>query len=182
MNNPRGRVEKFLHRAKRGPTFICVVCNRSPCATSVMEFQFNKYNLDLIGIIHKVTNNDTTYICKTCHSSLKKSQISAQAVCNRLEIFETPAKIKNLTRLERILITRRSLSKKVTNITKGQFQKLKGAICNILIDTSDITNVLSHGAESSGFIMVKLKRKLNFRVKFVSVLFHQNLFVWLFPT
>ena len=142
-----------------------------------MEFQFNKYNLDLIGIIDKVTNNHTTYICKTCHSYLKKSHISAQAVCNRLEIFETPAKIKNLTRLERILITRRILSKKVTNITKGLFQKLKGAICNILIDTSDITNVLSHGADSNGLIMVKLKRKLNFRVKFVSVLFHQSQFV-----
>ena len=89
--NPQGRAKKFLHLAKRGPTFICVVCNRCLYARSVMEFQFNKYNLDLTGIIHKVTKNDTTYICNTCHSYLKKSHIAAQAVCNKLQIFKAPA-------------------------------------------------------------------------------------------
>ena len=46
---------------------------------------------------------------------------------------------------------------------KGQFPKLKGAICNIPIETMDITNTLPQGADSSGLLMVKLKRKLNFR-------------------
>ena len=36
---------------------------------------------------------------------------------------------------------------------KGQFQKLKGPICNILL----------HSADSSGLIMAKLKHKLSFR-------------------
>ena len=53
LNNPQGEVEKFLHLAKREPTFICVVCNRCLYARSVMEFQFNRYNLDLTGIITK---------------------------------------------------------------------------------------------------------------------------------
>ena len=124
-----------------------------------MEFQFNKYNLILAGIIHKVTKNNTTYICNTYHSYLNKSHIPAQAICNKLQIFEAPAEIKNLNRLERILIERRILFKKVTIMPKAQFPKLKGAICSIPIDTSDITNVLPHGAHSSGLIMVKLKRK-----------------------
>ena len=46
---------------------------------------------------------------------------------------------------------------------KSHFQKLKGAICNIATDTSDITNNLPHGADSIGLIMVKLKHKLSFR-------------------
>ena len=99
MNNSQRKVEKFLYLARRGPTFIYVVCNRCRYAKSVMEFQFNKYNLDLIGIIHKVTKNDTTYICNTCHSYHKKSQIPAQAVFNKLQIFEAPAEIRNLSRL-----------------------------------------------------------------------------------
>ena len=41
--------------------------------------------------------------------------------------------------------------------------KLKGAICNIPIDTSDITNVFPHGTDSSGLIIAKLKCKLSFR-------------------
>ena len=80
----------------------------------------------------------------------------------RQQVFST-AEIKNLNRLERILIARRILLKKVTIMPKSQFPKLKSAICNIAIDTSDITNVLPHGADSSGLIIVKLKRKLSFR-------------------
>ena len=153
-NSPQGRVEKFLHFTKRGPTFICVVWNRCIYASSVMEFQFNKYNFDLTAI---------TYICNTCHSYLKKSHIPAQAICNKLQIFEAPAEIKNLTRLKHILIARRILFEKVTIMPKGQFQKLKGAICNTAIDTSAITNVLPHSPDSDSLIMVKPKHKLSFR-------------------
>ena len=64
---------------KRKFLYAYVVCNRCLYAKSVMEFQFNKYNLDLTVIIHKITKNDTTYICSTCHSYLKKSHITAQA-------------------------------------------------------------------------------------------------------
>ena len=128
-----------------------------------MGFQFNKYNFDLTAIIHKVTKKDTTYICNTCHSYLKKSHIPVQAVCNKLQIFEAPAEIKNWNRLKHILIARRILFEKVTIMLKGQFQKLKGAICNIAIDTSAIINVLPHSADSNGLIMVKPKQKLSFR-------------------
>ena len=68
-----------------------------------------------------------------------------------MQIFEAPAEIKNLNRLKRILIGRRILFKKVTITPKGQFLKLKGAICNIKV------------ADSNGLIMVKLKRKLSYR-------------------
>ena len=40
---------------------------------------------------------------------------------------------------------------------KGRFPKLKGSICNIPIDLADIINVLPYGADSNGFVVVKLK-------------------------
>ena len=46
---------------------------------------------------------------------------------------------------------------------KGQFPKLKSAICNIPIETMDITNTLLQGADSSELLIVKLKRKLIFK-------------------
>ena len=49
---------------------------------------------------------------------------------------------------------------KVAIMPKGQFPQLKDAICNIPIETMDITN--TQGGDSSGLLMVKLKRKLNF--------------------
>ena len=46
---------------------------------------------------------------------------------------------------------------------KGQTPKLKGSICNVPINTSDIVNTLPQGADSNGILMVKLKRKLMYR-------------------
>ena len=127
------------------------------------EFKCDKYNLDLTNIIHSVAVSSTDYIYKTCHNSLKKSCIPVQAVCNKLLIFLPPDELKNLNRLERVLISQHILFKKVAIMPKGQFSKLKGALCNIPIETMDITNTLPQGGDSSELLIVKLKRKLNFR-------------------
>ena len=97
--------------------------NRCLYARSQMEFQFTKYNLNLTGIIHKVTKNDTNYICHRCHRYLKKPHIPAQVVSNKLQIFEVLTEIKNLNRLERILIARRILFKKFNNYSKESVHK-----------------------------------------------------------
>ena len=47
---------------------------------------------------------------------------------------------------------------------KGNFPKLKGSICNVPIDTVDISDVLPRGADSNGLVVIKLKRKLAYRV------------------
>lgn len=46
---------------------------------------------------------------------------------------------------------------------KGQSPKMKGAICNVPLETGDVCNNLPRGADSSGVIMLKLKRKMVFR-------------------
>ena len=105
------RVEAFLKLDKQGPDCVCVVCNRCLYPRSVTEFKCGKNNLDLTSIIHPVAVNSTDYICKTCHNSLKKSCIPVQTVCNKLHIFLTPDELKNLNRLERVLISRLSLKR-----------------------------------------------------------------------
>ena len=42
-------------------------------------------------------------------------------------------------------------------------QRLKGALCNILVDVSDVCNTLPRPAGSNDIIIVKLKRKLQYR-------------------
>ena len=44
-----------------------------------------------------------------------------------------------------------------------QSAKLKGALCNIPIDVVDICNTLPRPADNNGIIIVKLKRKLQYR-------------------
>ena len=104
-----------------------------------MEYQFSKYNFDVTGIIHEVTTN-------TIADS--KPGIPAQAICNRLNDFEPPPVIKNLSRLERISIARKNLFQNVTIMLKCQIPKLSDAKCIIPIDTSYVSKVFPHGTDS----------------------------------
>ena len=46
---------------------------------------------------------------------------------------------------------------------KGQQRKIKGAICNIPVECDQTCNILPRPPERSGIILLKLKRKLEFR-------------------
>ena len=46
---------------------------------------------------------------------------------------------------------------------KGQQIKVKGAICNVPVECDETCKVLPRPPERSGIIMLKLKRKLEFR-------------------
>ena len=103
------------------------------------------------------------YICLTCHGHLKRQNEPPQAACNKLNIASPTEILSNLDRLERVLISRRILFKKVSIMPKGKFPKLRGSICNIPIESDNITNVLSRGADSNGLLIVKLKPKSSYR-------------------
>ena len=68
-----------------------------------------------------------------------------------------------LKRLERVLISKIILFKKVNVMSKGNFPKLKGSICGVPIDAGDISDVLPRGGDINGLVVIKLKRKLTFR-------------------
>lgn len=51
-------------------------------------------------------------LSQTCHKSLKKGHLPAPAVSNKLYVPFQPADLKNLNRLERVLISRKSFIKK----------------------------------------------------------------------
>ena len=80
-----------------------------------------------------------------------------QAVSNNLKTPFDRKILSNLNRLERLLISRRILFKKIGIMSKGQFHTLKGSICNIRVNTSGIIILLPHGADSNGLVVVKLK-------------------------
>ena len=104
--------------------------------------------------------NKKGFICHKCHKALKKVRIHVKAVSNNLKISFVPKILLNLIRLERILISRRILFKKIAIMSKEQFPKLKGSICNIPVNTLGITNVLPHSADSNGLVVDKIKMKV----------------------
>ena len=122
-------MEIFLSLSSQGPTLVCVCCHRCMYERSVHKFHKDKFKYDSVGKIHISSNLNV--ICKTCHVTMKRGKLPAQTVVNKLEIFEPPELIKNMNRLEHVLISRRILFKKVSIMPKGNFPKMKGSICNI---------------------------------------------------
>ena len=48
-------------------------------------------------------------------------------------------------------------------MTKGQFSKIKGAVCNVPVEADSMCNIVPRGTDSNGLILMKLKRKLSYR-------------------
>ena len=163
VKRPDERIKLFSQLCKEGPVFVCVICNRCFYEKSIKKFNKDHYKLDNLDELIYNVNNIDMYICQTCDRHMRKQQIPVQAVWNKLGLFKIPEVLSNLNRLEKVLIARRILFKKVSIMPKGRFPKLKGSICNIPIETAEVTNVLPRGADSNGLIVVKLKRKLSYR-------------------
>ena len=107
--------------------------------------------------------DDKEYVCKTCHSKILKGKIPCQAIRNNMYVDEIPAELASLEKLEQILIAQRIVFEKIIIMPKGQQRKIKGAICNVPVECDETCKVLPRPPERSGIIMLKLKRKLEFR-------------------
>ena len=114
-------------------------------------------------IVQPNTQNDKEYICKTCHSKVIKGKVPCQAVYNDMFADDIPTELSTLEKLEQILIAQRIVFEKTVVMPKGQQRKIKGAIRNVSVECDKICQTLPRAPESSGIILLKLKRKLQFR-------------------
>ena len=81
-----------------------------------------------------------------------------QAVFNKMSLDPIPDELKDLNKLEKILIPKRIILKKIAIMNrKGEFAKTKRNICNIPIEAANTYNNLPRPAASNGLIVVKLK-------------------------
>ena len=155
-------IQKFKKQFKSGPFYICCMCNRTLYKKSVVILQKNKYSRqDCFMLQHSFDGKN--YICRTCHAKLLKDQQPCQAVVNNIFVDETPTELAALEKLEQILVAQRIVFEKIVIIPKGQQRKIKGAICNVPVECSQTCNVLPRPPDRSGIILLKLKRKLQFR-------------------
>lgn len=91
-------------------------------------------------------------ICRTCHNNL------SQVVKNKLQPFNLSERYKNFWKLEKVLIAKKLLLKKVSIMPKGQFPKM------VLIETVNISSLLPSQVDCNGMIIVQLKRALEYWV------------------
>ena len=99
------------------------------------------------------------YISKTCHKKLLKNKMPCQAVCNKLEVYGIPEELSCLNKLE--TIAQQISFQKILIMQKGQQKKIRD-VCNVPVDYDTVCKSLPLPPSSSGFVMIKLKRKIEF--------------------
>ena len=99
----------------------------------------------------------------TRNSKVKQGKVPCQAVINNMYVDDTPVEFASLEKLEQILIAQRIVFVKIIVMPKGQQRKVKGAICNEPVECDQTSSLLPHPPERPGIILLKLKRKLQFR-------------------
>ena len=157
-------IQQFNRDIREGPYYICVVCNRLLYRKTVLEFKKDKYNSSSCLFTSVTSFNGNMYICNTCHITIrKKNKTPCQAVYNNLEVDDVPPELASLEKLEQILVSQRIVFQKIVVMPKGQQRKIRGAICNVPVSCEEMCHVLPRPPDSSGIIMLKLKRKLQFR-------------------
>ena len=155
-------IEQFRNKIREGPCYICCVCNRLLYRRSVIIFCKSKY-LCINFFSVQSSFDGKEYICKTCHLKVKDGKLPCQAVVNNMFVDEIPRELATLEKLEQILIAQRIVFEKIIVMPKGQQRKIKGAICNVPVECDQTCSVLPRPSERSGIIMLKLKRKLEFK-------------------
>ena len=156
-------IEKFKSAIREGPYFICVICNRLLYRKTVLEFKQEKYHSICCFVTDVKSFDKNIYICRTCDKKIKNNKMPCQAVDNNLAVDGVPPELAVLEKLEQVLIAQRIVFEKIVVLPKGNQRKIKGVICNVPVSCVETCKELPRAPESSGIIMVKLKRKLQFR-------------------
>ena len=164
MKDQQKLIDSFRSKIYSGPVYVCIICNCTFYKRTVKIFREECYPSIVPIIKTNVRSFDEKfYICVSCNKKCLKNQIPCQAVYNKFSFDVIPPCLQSLNCLESALISRRLLFKKIMIMPKGQFPKIKGAICNVPIDLQDSCNVLPRNDSNSGILFVKLKRKLQFK-------------------
>ena len=155
-------IKEFKEKIREGPYYVCCVCNRMLYKKSVKNFLSTKYSNQHYFSI-QTSFDGKEYICNTCNSKVKQGKVPCQAVINNMYVDDTPVELASLEKLEQILIAQRGVFEKIIVMPKGQQRKVKGAICNVPVECDQTSSLLPRPPERSGIILLKLRRKFQFR-------------------
>ena len=137
----------------------------------VVEFKLTNYSKLSGNLIHTVFPPDIIYtsaqqkiwICTTCHNTLKRGRIPAQAKTNNLTLEEVPEQLSDLNPMEVRLISLRIPFMKMVALPCGKQRGIHGPAVNVPTDLHPVCNLLPRLPSEAQMVPMKLKRKLCYK-------------------
>ena len=140
---------------------------------TVQKFDIAKYGnapeevvSDVFEARHIRTSvNNEVWICVTCHNTLIRGRMPAQAKANRLGLVDIPPELLDLNQLETRLISLRIPFMKIVSLASGKQQKICGPAINVPTDLQPVCSLLPRLPSQTQNLMVpmKLKCKLSYK-------------------
>jgi hypothetical protein len=168
-----------------GLTYPCSCCHQLHFRKSVLKFDANKYSEDvaLEWIFPVESMSGDNYVCKRCHNCLRKSVMPALCVANKLQLREVPFEVAQLNEVGERLVSLTYPFMKILKAPKCQRSKVKGPVITVPVGVRGIEDTLPRTANSSGLILLQLRRKQQFEhcylQRFVNVDHVNSAIVWL---
>ena len=160
-------VKIFRASLVQGPDYICTCCWRRLYKSNVRTFPgrdaYSKMNeSDYEYSTSEISAQDKEWICLTCHSSLKKGKLPAQAHANALQLDDIPPELNSLCNLEVRLISQRIPFMKIVSLPRGGVPGIKGPVVNVPADLSKVCALLPRTPTNMELVPLKFKRKLSY--------------------
>ncbi|XP_072018214.1 uncharacterized protein [Amphiura filiformis] len=170
-------VSRFKSFCKEGMQliFVCQICQRINFRHQVKILKKENYNQRIllkslppdmsIEDINVVEDRDDskTWVCNTCHASMKAKRMPTIATVNGLNIQEQPPELSHLNMLERHLIAPAIPFMKMISLIKGAQKGVHGQIVCVKADVNSVAQSLPRLPTDHSLIRVKLKRKLEYK-------------------
>ena len=164
-------MNSFKLQCRKQPVYVCTSCHRLLWKKGVQRFNMNNYNkIDsevrnlVLAEKYRISSpNGSTYICHSCHNTLKSGTVPAKSKANFMDLEEIPDELNDLNNLELHTISKRILFMKLVKLPRGKQKGIKGAAVNVPADLGPACNLLPRIPTNAHIISLKLKRKLEYK-------------------
>ncbi|XP_062414175.1 uncharacterized protein LOC119206796 [Pungitius pungitius] len=178
-------MEQFSEKVRKGPEFVCCVCNRLLFEYQVSHWKNDYGNREDIALIaekcisrnhlHECDDDCVVpckwldmgrgklWICYTCHSKIKRGVMPPECVLNNMQVHPIPEELACLNSLEQHLIALHIPFMKMLALPKGGQNGVHGPVTCVPANIVETTNLLPRSEMDGSLLRVKLKRKLTYK-------------------
>lgn len=152
---------QFNNVMKPGLTYPCSCCHQLFFKQSVVSLSLEKYSGDVadkwLSFIKSMSG--LHYVCKRCHSGLRRNQMPPLCTANSLQLSEIPTELSQLNEVGERLVSLTYPFMKIINAPTCNRSKIRGPVVTVPVGVTGVEGALPRTKDSSGIILLQLRRK-----------------------